>query len=194
MKLRLRLFVVTCIAAALLSLAPASAVAQQPTDQPKVQPAAGNVAIGADIGFYKPDEEYKVAFTPQAYVEFYLHDRWSIRAMLGWERPRSMTGGSSMDHIRGTANLIYNFEAGYWHPYISLGYGAYVAQNREVDDNWDTPRYTKWGPNIAAGIEYFWSPKITIKFEINVHMVHPIAELGDGPGGFAVTLGLKKYF
>ena len=185
--MRLRSLLCLCLLSVLAVPGLASAQAQR-------QPHGGAMALGGDIGFYVSDEELNVTYTPQAYVEFYPTDRWSIRAMVAYHRPDYTDGARSLDQWTATFNVTHNWEYDYWHPYVSVGVGFYSVQYIEGDSTYVGPRYTKAGANIAAGIEYFWSPKVAIKFEVDVHIVRPVMELGSGSEGMALTAGIKRYF
>ena len=184
------------------SVAAADQTAYQPTAQPMIQPTplpeihphAGSVAIGVDVGVYRPDEELQWAVTPQVLFEFYVTARVSVRLMGGWANPKFLNGSGSMSHISGTANLAYNWEYEYWHPFVSAGVGIYSVQKFLDDDTKVGLRYNRFGFNAAAGVEYFATPQVTLKFELNYHRVHPVWQIGDGPGGLAVTAGVKRYF
>jgi len=206
LRLRLALVLLAASVAALPSLAAAQTVVLQPPPPPPPQPVfpaallaenqphAGSLAIGADFGLYRPDEEFQVGVTPEAFVEFYVTGRWSIRLLGGWARPKFLDRTRSMDHVRVTANVAYNWEHEYWHPFVSAGIGLYAVQGYLVDDTPVGQRFYRVGFNVATGVEYFWSPKIAVKFEFNYHRAPIVSEIGDGPHGFAVTAGLKKYF
>jgi len=162
--------------------------------QPQLQPHGGSVAIGGDIGFYISDEELNVTYTPQVFFEFYPTNRWSIRTMVAYHRPDYTDGGRSLDQWVGTVNLTHNWEYDYWHPFVSIGAGYYSAQYIEGDATYIGPRYNRPGANLAAGVEYFWSPKIAIKFEVDLHVVRSIKAVEAGSEGMALTVGIKKYF
>ena len=161
---------------------------------PAIQPHAGSLAIGADFGFYRPATDFLVSLTPEVLLEFYVTERVSIRLLGGWARTKFANGTGSMDHLRSTTNVAYNWEYDYWHPYVSAGIGLYSAQGYSAGRSRVGLRYNHVGLNVAAGVEYFWSPKVTVKFEFDYHRVNPVWEIGNGPGGFALTAGVKRYF
>jgi len=187
MRLRTLIAFLACAAVTL----PAVAAAQER------EPAAGSVAAGADIGFLVADDKFHVGFTPSATVEFYVTDRVSVRALAGWSRNRFIgTLGRYQEQFRGGLNVVYNWEADRWHPFVTAGAAAHhvrLWQDKVESSGWDTRR----GISVGGGIEYFARPKVTIKAEGLYHLVRRadsnVADLQEAYG-FAISVGLKKYF
>ncbi len=181
----------SCAFGLLLVLVVASAA---PASAQIYEPNTGSVAIGADVGFYVGDEKFNVAFTPEAYFEFYPTSRVSLKLLAGWARPEYTDTGRSLDHWRGAASVSYNWEAGYWHPFVSAGMGLFSIQYIVGDGQQVGPRFQRTSIDAGAGIEYFWAPKIAIKFELHYYWMRSIRDIDSGPAGMALTAGLKRYF
>jgi len=158
------------------------------------EPHRGTVALGADFGFYVSDEVFNVGFTPDAYVEVYPTSRLSLRLLGGWARPEYVDGGRSLDHIRGTLSAVYNWEAGYWHPFVSAGIGLFSIQYVVGDGENVGARFRRSSLDAGAGVEYFWRPTIALKFEAQYHWMRALRDVQSGPAGWALTAGLKRYF
>lgn len=183
----MRLRLVLCLAVAAVLVVPMAAAAQNR------EPHALSVAIGGDLGVFVPDEELHATFSPDAFVEFYVFGRMSIRAMAAWARPAYVSGDRSLDQLRGTVNVLFNWEKELWHPFITAGAGAYAVQLRAGDETVGS-RSTKSGFNAGGGIEYFWAPKVAVKVEATYHWVRQGDLPGGGASGLAISAGLKKYF
>ncbi|MCX6549999.1 MAG: outer membrane beta-barrel protein [Acidobacteria bacterium] len=173
------------IAAALLAL-PTPGAAQHR------EPHAGSFAIGGDVGIYVPGTEFHAGFNPDIYAEIYALKWMSFRVMGAGASPKFDTDTEELRQARGTFNVLFNWEAELWHPFVTFGGGAYYVQARAAGVNVG-PARTKGGGNFGAGIEYFARPKVTFKFEATYHYVPQGDLLGD-PSGLALTMGLKKYF
>ena len=156
------------------------------------EPHAGVLAIGASAGVYVPGSEFHAAFTPEGFLEFYLTDRVSLRGMVGYANPSFDSGNAELRQTRGTASVLFNWEAGLWHPFVGFGGGFYYVQPRASGEA-SGPARTRAGAHAGIGIEYFATPKITYKFEATYHLVQQ-GDLPGSPSGLALTAGLKKYF
>ena len=180
------------IAGALL-LAVATPVAAQ---RGGAVPEAGMNAVGIFVGVAVPGEElFKSGLNVGVSGEHYLTRRASVRGQLSgafWRftdfvedraRPITLTG-----------NIVYNWEHGAVHPYVTAGLGYYRFRFTEAD--FDTSD-SKFGLNIGGGAEYFISPRDSITGEL---LVHPVG--GDASGRFGdygtffwtLSGGYKKYF
>jgi opacity protein-like surface antigen len=157
------------------------------------EPAAGSTAIGGDLGVFVPDEEYHTGFAPSVTGEFYLLPRVSLRVLGGWSRNRFVNSNERfLDQYRGSVNLVYNWEGELWHPFVTGGIGAHrirVWQDEVETAGW----YNRFGLNVGAGVEYFVRPKVTFKAEGVYHWVDQ-SDLPEEARGFAVSIGMKKYF
>src|SRR5687768_18591574 len=82
-------------------------------------PNPGMIAAGADLGVLFPDEAFESTLTIDAFGEYYVTPRVSVRGMLGGASPGF--DGRTEDHFRQVRllfNGVYNWEYGTWHPYV----------------------------------------------------------------------------
>ncbi|MEW5983391.1 MAG: outer membrane beta-barrel protein [Acidobacteriota bacterium] len=175
------------VAVTLVLLAPWPAAAQHR------HPHAGSVAVGFDVGVYVPDEDFHTGFLTQGLAEYYLTPNVSLRGTGGWSKTE-FKGQSELflEQARGAVNVLFNWERGLWHPFITAGGGFYSIRDYR-DDSYDPGWVWRTGMNFGGGVEHFSTPSVTIKVEGVYHWVaenHPRGE----PRGFALTAGLKKYF
>ncbi len=156
-------------------------------------PKAADVAVGFDLGFYIPDEDFHVGFNTQGLVEFYFTHNISLRGTVGWTKQEFIDlDDLFLEQGRATLNLVYNWEKELWHPFITVGGGYYHIRDY-IDDAYNPGWVSRWGVNFGGGVEYFSRPTVTIKVEGTYHWIernHPRGE----PRGFSLTAGLKKYF
>ena len=188
MKLRLMVPVVV-VMALLVGGAARPALAQE-----KLQPHAGSVAIGGNIGFWIPDEHFNFSFTPDGLVEIYVTHNLSVRGLVGWTRTDFVDGGRSLDQWRGLLSLGWNWETGLWHPFILGGIGTVSVQYTVGDGDPVGSRIQQRTFHGGAGMEYFAKPKVTFKFEVRYDWSRPIPDIEASPSGLALTVGIKKYF
>src|SRR5262245_5972922 len=172
-----RSYVVLTAAALVLTIAaPAFAQQRQPARQPARQarrpvPDKGMAAIGVSVGAALPNEPFFTnGFDLAASVEGYLTPRVSVRGQLSgawWDIfGHSYTG--TVDPIVLDGNLVYNFEHGVWHPYLTGGVGMYHYRFNEGST---TSSDTKAGFNLGGGVEYFLSRRDTVSGEVLSHIV-----------------------
>jgi len=182
--MRIRSAIVLC--AVLLSALPAVSAAQHR------EPHAGTFAIGGDGGVYVPGSDFHAGFRPDVLLEFYFTGRLSVRGMGAWASNGADNDVDSLRQLQGTINLSWNWEAEYWHPFVTAGVGGYMLQARSggVDVG---NMATHAGFNAGVGIEYFARPKIAFKFETTYHWVQQ-GDFFGSPSGLAATVGIKKYF
>lgn len=156
-------------------------------------PAEGTVAVGADAGFFFPDSDFETSPTVAGFGEVYLTPRVSFRGTLGWADPDfDRPGNASLRQVRLIGNILYNWEGGKWHPFVTFGAGAYFLK-RHRDEREDGPSRTEAGFNAGGGIEYFTARTISIKGEAAYHAVAHDQDEPDA-SGLALTIGLKAYF
>jgi outer membrane protein with beta-barrel domain len=161
-------------------------------------PAPGMVAVGASIGADLPmdpslDNGLDVAGT----IEGYLTSRVSVRGQVGagwWDIVgHRFTGQVKPIYFDG--NLVYNWEGGAIHPYVTAGLGMYKFRSTEAGAVEGSD--TKAGFNIGGGLEYFFTPRATFTGEALYHKVEgfntPLAGFGDG-SFWRLALGMKAYF
>ena len=198
----MRRCVVVLTAAALVLTIAAPAFAQQ-RQQARQQarrpvPDKGMAAVGVSVGAALPNEpSFANGFDLAAQVEGYLTPRVSVRGQFSgawWDiRDHPYTG--SVDPIVLDGNLVYNFEHGVWHPYVTGGVGAYRYHWTEPGVPNGSNTYS--GVNLGGGVEYFFTRDATLTTEFIFHKVGDVdvarATLHDG-SFWSVTMGGKKYF
>jgi len=156
-------------------------------------PDKGMLAAGADVGVLFPDDQFESTVTLDAFGEYYLTPRISVRGLFGWASPGFQ--GRTEDHFRQVKllfNGVYNWEHGTWHPYVTAGAGAYFVRQIFEGRN-DPERETRGGINLGGGIEYFTTEVFTIKGELRWDIVSHPPGLPDATG-FTLTIGAKRYF
>jgi opacity protein-like surface antigen len=160
-------------------------------------PAPGMIGIGASIGADIPqdaslDKGLDVAGT----LEGYVTSRVSIRGQIGaawWDIVgRRFTG--TVKPVYFDANLVYNWEGGAVHPYVTAGVGAYKF--RSTESGAPEGSDTKAGFNVGGGAEFFFAPRATFTAEALYHKVDSFATpLAGFDGSFwRVAMGMKAYF
>jgi opacity protein-like surface antigen len=91
-------------------------------------------------------------------------------------------------------NVVYNWEGGILHPYVTAGIGMYRFRSTE---NGLEGSDTKAGFNVGGGIEYFFTRRATFTGEALYHKVDsfatPLATFGDG-SFWRIAMGMKTYF
>lgn len=154
-------------------------------------PHAGSTAIGADVGFFAPDDEFDGTLIVGGFFEFHPAARVGIRPSLSYASPDFQRDpNANLRQIRLGVDAIYNWEKGVWHPFVGAGLGVHLLKledrNGTIDDA------TELGVSLLGGIEYFASRRTALTFEGRYQFVGDI--LGSDPGGFALTMGVKRYF
>ena len=181
----MRIGQVFCITAVLNSLFLLPASAQTPD--------TGLLGVGADFGVFFPDEVFEKTVTLDAFGEYYVTPRVSVRGLFAWASPGFEN--RTEDHFRQAKLLvsaIYNWERGSWHPFVSGGVGAYFV--RVVLDNQEDPdSETRGGLNFGGGLEYFLDDRSAVKGEVRWDFVTE-PNSGFDATGFNLTFGYKVYF
>jgi hypothetical protein len=156
-------------------------------------PEVGSVAVGFDFGVLDPQASFRASKTLDAYGEFYVTRRVSVRGTVGWSNPQFADGVGSVRQARLDASLLYNWEAEEWHPFVVAGIGGHILRLLDSDQVPVGGREKKVAGNLGAGIEYFARRKVAVKGEARYFFVRHTT-LPYDPSGLVVTLGLKKYF
>lgn len=161
-------------------------------------PAANSWAVGGSFGAALPtDPSLDSGLDVAGAIEGYLTSRVSVRGQFGaawWDiTGRHFTGTVKPLYLDG--NLVYNWEGGAWHPYVTGGVGMYRYHSTESGAPEDTD--TKAGLNLGGGIEYFFARDATLTGEALYHKVGafttPLAVFNDG-SFWSLSFGVKKYF
>lgn len=176
----------------MISFAAQQARAQRPV------PDTGMVAIGGSIGASVPtDPSFQNGLELAGTIEEYLTPRVSVRGQVGyasWDiTGRGFTG--TVHPLLFDGNLVYNWEGGIWHPYVTAGIGAYHFGS-DINPSLSGGD-TKVGVDLGGGIEYFFTRHATITGELLYHKVgafmSPVTVFNDG-SFWSFALGAKKYF
>ena len=159
-------------------------------------PDRGMFAIGLNVGFAVPvDELLETGTFTSVNGEYYLTPRFSLKAQFGgaWFEVEDdlLDRQVSPMHLIGTA--VYNWEHGKIHPYAGAGVGWYRFRFGKEDVVSDS----KFGVNLAGGVEYFLSRSDTIVGDVTFHVIS-----GDTVSNFfayngsywTFSGGYKKYF
>lgn len=185
MKTSIKHFILILAAAAI----PATAAAQGRV------PTTDSAAVGGDVGvFLARDADLASGLNLEGFYEYYMTPRLSVRAGLGWADPEydsNRDPDASLRHVRIAVDLIHNWEGGSIHPFVGAGLGTYFLQRRNNGQNFGDSE-AKLGGTLLGGVEIFTSPTVAVKAEGRYHIVP--RTFGLNPDGFALTLGLKKYF
>jgi outer membrane protein with beta-barrel domain len=199
MRTRLTLFILAF--SLVVGAAPASAQRRTRAQRAPARasmPAAGTWAVGGSLGVSLPaDPSLDTGLDVAGTIEGYLTPRVSVRGQLGgawWDiTGRHFTGTVKPLYLDG--NVVYNWEGGALHPYVTAGVGMYKYRSTEsgVVDGSDT----KAGFNLGGGLEYFFTRDATVTGEALYHKVGafntPLAVFTDG-SFWSLSIGLKKYF
>ncbi len=154
---------------------------------------AAGASIGADI---PTDPSLDKGLDVAGTLEGYLTSRVSIRGQLGaaWWDIQGQRFSGTVKPIYFDGNVVYNWEGGAIHPYVTAGIGAYKFRSTE---NGLEGSDTKAGFNVGGGIEYFFTPRATFTGEALYHKVDgfgtPRATFADG-SFWRIAMGLKAYF
>ena len=180
-----RLLRVVCIATS-LGLLPIPALAQKTPDR-------GVVGYGVDLGALFPDNVFENTVTFDAYGEYYVTPRVSVRGLLAWASP-GVTGRTE-DHFRQVKLLfggVYNREYRNWRPFVTAGAGFYFVRLLFEGLN-DPPGETRGGLNLGGGTEYVLNKQSAVKAELRWDVVSDPPTLPDATG-LTLTVGYKRYF
>src|SRR5262249_30653882 len=148
-------------------------------------PATGMWAIGGSTGAAGPaDASLENGLQLAGTVERYFTPRGSVRGQL-----RAAWWGITRRHLTRTitpvfadGNVVYTWEGGVWHPFVTGGVGLYRfhASESATQDRSDT----KAGVNVGGGLELFFNRHATVTTELDYHKVGdfatPLATFNDG--------------
>ncbi len=195
MRRSLVVLAVTAIAVAIAS--PVFAQTRAPRSAQRPVPDTGMGAIGLKLGVALPNETFFTnGLDLGASVEGYITPRVSLRGQLSgawWDiTGHSYTG--SVNPIVLDGNIVYNFEHGVWHPYVTAGGGMY---HYRFTEGTITSSDTKAGVDFGGGTEYFLTRRDTILGEVLVHVVPGQANGALStykPDFWTISFGYKRYF
>jgi hypothetical protein len=184
-------------AAAAFALALASPAAAQRNDANRPVPDAGMVSVGAQITAAMPaDAALKNGWDVTGTVERYLSRRVSLRGAVSgaWMDIFGHSFDGTVNPVAFNGNVVYNWEGGAWHPYVTGGLGWYHYRFNEGLTN---STANKFGVNFGGGAEYFFTRHDTLLGEVLVHQVPGdvlSARTGYKAGYWTRSGGYKKYF
>jgi hypothetical protein len=194
MQPQTRLLIVGLLAA----LAATPAEAQRRQRRASHMPDAGMWAVGGSVGATAPNtSDLNTGLDVGGTVEGYVGPRLSVRGQLRtawWSFDDRLGFTGTLQPTLIGANLLYNFEHGNWHPYVTAGVGRYIYQWREPGMPDGSNGYG--GANVGAGLERFVTRDGTLTMEVLYHHVGDVAvprAVIDG-SYWAFTVGGKKYF
>jgi opacity protein-like surface antigen len=182
----------------ILAFAFAGLFAATPAQAQRRVPDAGMWGAGASIGAAVPsDPSLDNGLQLTGNIEGYVTPRVSIRGQLGGASTdivgRNFSG--RVNPLFATGNVVYNWEGGLLHPFVTGGIGMYRFR---ADESGAPKRSdTKAGFNLGGGIEYFFTRHATMTGELLYHKVDefntPLATFNDG-SFWSFALGAKAYF
>lgn len=175
------------IVLAALLVVPASARAQARV------PDSQSMAVGVDAGILFPGDHLEPGPIVNGLWEYYFTPRAGVRTTLGWANPSfEREDEDSQRQIKLALDLLYNWEYGKVHPFVTGGGGVWFLQEKDNGDNIGDSEH-KGGLTVGAGIDYFVTRTATVKFEGRYDWV----AVDDGradPSGISLTVGVKKFF
>jgi hypothetical protein len=179
--------VVIAVALASAGASPAEAQTPRPTPDRHV------VGWGFDAGVLFPDDAFENTFTADAYGEFYLTPRVSVRGMAAWASP-GLTSRTE-DHYRQVKLLFganYNWVYKALRPFAGGGAGAYFLRLK-LDGEEDPDGERRGGVYFGGGSDIILNEESAIKVEFRWDFV------SDPPGQFdatgpSLTVGYKRFF
>lgn len=178
--------------ATLVAATPASAQ----TERGRV-PDTGMVGFGLSMSAAIPtDGTLKTGPELAVKAEKYVTPRVSVRGLFSgaW---MDVTGHSFTGTVRpvtAAGNLVYNWEGGQVHPYVTAGAGLYHFR---FTDNGITGSHNKFGVNLGGGAEVFISRRDSLTGEVIYHAIpgqvtSPLTHYN--PSYWTIAGGYKKYF
>jgi hypothetical protein len=181
----------------LLALVAAPAFAQVRRTQSARVPNRSMFGLGMSTGLYAPSSiDQNNGWYLTANGEGYFTPRVSARAQFGggWSDIFGHSFAGTVKPMVLLGNLVYNWEGGKIHPYVTGGGGMYHYRFTEagVDSS-----NTKAGVDFGGGAEYFFTRHDTLTGEVLFHAVPGMAQghNADYKARFwTITGGYKKYF
>jgi hypothetical protein len=175
------------LAALLLVLSPLAALAQSGSTAPVEGDKAMSFNVGLANAFDDNFDDLEPVFTGT--FEYYPTARVSWRGLLGvMSFDADLPGSPSVDTTFLNANVVYNWEGGRVHPYLTGGIGLYDKNaSAGLPSKFDE---TSFGLNGGGGIDWFLGDRWALKFEGTLHSL-----TGEDPNTLlVVTAGFKFWF
>lgn len=161
-------------------------------------PGPGMWAASGFLGVSAPsDASLDSGFDLAGNIEGYLTSRVSVRGQLGasWWDITGRNFDGTVNPVRLVGNLVYNWEGGRVHPYVTAGAGLYRYRTSITGST--TGSDSKAGFNLGGGIEYFVHRRTSIMGEALYHKVGafnaPVTTFNSG-SFWTIDAGLKAYF
>ncbi len=174
-----------------IGVTPASAQRRGPV------PNTGMAAIGGSIGASVPsDASLQNGPELAGQIEGYLTPRVSIRGQVGaawWDiTGRGFRGTVKPVFVDG--NVVYNWEGGAIHPYVTGGFGLY---HYGFDIPGANGTDNKFGVDLGGGLEFFFRRHATLTGEVLYHAVStpthsPVTDFESR--FWTLSMGVKRYF
>jgi len=188
------------VAITITSVTPASAQTRRPAPRRAQQgrvPDTGMMAFGLSGGIAPPTAiDLDTGFSLAMNLERYMTPRVSIRGQIGaaWMdlHGHSFTGQEKPVSFEG--NVVYNWEGGKIHPYVTGGLGLEHYRYTEAG-LYSSNNHV--GGNLGGGVEYFFTRHDTITAEALAHLVSGQAQARatyDSPMYWTILFGYKKYW
>lgn len=172
----------------LMMMTPAAVLAaHRPTQAPKT----GDMAVSGNLGFANAFDDNFDGLEPvfTGTFEYYTSPRVSWRGLLGFVSfDADFPPGADVNYKFVNGNVVYNWEQGWVHPFVTGGVGLYSKDaSGSLPPNSDD---TEIGLNVGGGIDWFVHERFAIKFEGALHGL-----TGEEPDSFFLgTAGVKWWF
>jgi hypothetical protein len=159
-------------------------------------PAPGMIAAGVSTGFAIPTEpalDNGMGLAVNA--ERYFTSRLSARGQLSgaWTNVFGPVN-STVSPMVVSGNLVYNWEGGKWHPFVSGGLGFYHYRFNEASV---FSTSNKLGVEVGGGTEFFLTRHDSVSGEVVAHVVpgQVVSTFSSyDPTYWSIGAGYKKYF
>ena len=184
---------VPVLAFALTALAASTTDVLAQTPTPVSTPDKGVIAYGADVGVLFPDEQFESTLTFDAFGEYYVHPRVSVRGMFAWANPG--VSNQTEDHYRQVKLLFgaaYNWRYKSLRPFAGGGAGAHFVRLKR-EDLTDPDGESRGGIYFGGGSDIVLTKESAIKVEIRWDVISSPPGLPDASSA-SLTFGYKRYF
>jgi hypothetical protein len=156
------------LSALLLIFSPIASLAATPSTAPK----QGDMAVSFNVGFANAFDDHFEDVAPiyTGTFEYFTTPRLSWRGLIGVTSFDADLGGSvSVDSTFVNGNVVYNWEKGRIHPYVTGGVGVYSKNgSSDLPSSFDE---TVFGLNGGGGLDWFLGARWALKFEGVFHGV-----------------------